>query len=146
MNFNKKVFLVRHGNQKDNDSSNPGLSKFGYEQAEKLAEQIQRKIGGCKNIIIFSSPSLRAIETAEVISKRLKNLPIRIEENLSENKHNLDIAWLIDKIQSTSAEVIITITHYPYVKELPEVLGFPEYFPGNCEGVLFDEKITKICI
>lgn len=146
MVFNKKVILVRHGNQKDNDSSNPGLSKYGFEQAEMLAVIIKRLAKDCKNIALLSSSKLRAVETAEIISEALGKITITTEENLVESKVNLDIAWTIDRVLSTEADLIIIVAHYHLVKELPETLGFHEYFPGYCEGIFFEDRMTEISI
>lgn len=83
------VWITRHGNRQDFVNpdwkktarwrDDPGLSEDGIVQAKKLAERLREE-----NIShIFSSPFLRAIETASQVAKVL-GLKIKIEAGLSE--------------------------------------------------------------
>lgn len=79
-----KVFLIRHGESTankrvPNQSSRTTLSKHGIEQAKNVAEKLANiKIG-----IIYSSTHLRAKQTAEIISQKIKK-PIEYWEELLE--------------------------------------------------------------
>jgi broad specificity phosphatase PhoE len=83
------VWITRHGNRQDfvnpdwgktaRWKDDPGLSEDGVIQAQKLAERLRRE-----NISqIFTSPFLRAIETASQVAKVL-GLKIKVEAGLSE--------------------------------------------------------------
>lgn len=68
------LYIVRHANTIWNDKnifhgskSNPGLSRKGIDQAKKLA----RIFSKTRISKIYTSPLLRASETARIISKRL---------------------------------------------------------------------------
>lgn len=85
------VYFVRHGEsvastadvfQKDDDP----LSKKGKEQVKILSERLKSfSIGN-----IFSSPLLRAKESAEIVSKKLAK-PFEIWENLAETRNPKEI-------------------------------------------------------
>lgn len=85
-----KLFLVRHGEAENNvkdilnsdlSQNHYSLTKNGKEKVEKLAKELR----GQKIDLIFSSPFLRAKETAEIIAKKLK-LSVIIDERLHEIK------------------------------------------------------------
>jgi alpha-ribazole phosphatase len=76
-----KIALVRHGHTKWNDEeriqghTNIGLSARGRIQIEALVSDIQ----SLKPDVVYSSPLVRAMESAEILAKRLglKVIPIR---------------------------------------------------------------------
>ncbi|MBN2198037.1 histidine phosphatase family protein [Candidatus Wolfebacteria bacterium] len=80
----KTVYLLRHGQSKDNiapvfQSSNSPLNEKGKKQAEYIAERISK----ISFDSLISSPILRAKQTAEVIAQKTgKNL--EYSENFSE--------------------------------------------------------------
>lgn len=88
------VYFVRHGESEGNkkkihQGENVPLSKIGKVQAEAVAKRL-------KNLgidIIYSSPYLRAKQTAEIISKELK-LPIEYWEQLKELRRPTDLEGL----------------------------------------------------
>ena len=80
------VLLVRH-----TDVLNPqnilygrlprfGLSELGFRQAERTADYLARESVAC----IYTSPQLRARQTARVIASRHAEAPIRITRSLAE--------------------------------------------------------------
>lgn len=79
------IYLVRHGQTAWNEegrlcgSSDVPLSEEGLVQAYKLAERLK----GIDICAIYSSPLLRARQTAEAIAS-FHQVPVRIEPNLSE--------------------------------------------------------------
>lgn len=89
-NFNsaKTIYLIRHGQTQGNVKGNwlgarsiDGLSEYGRKQAKDTARTLEQlKINASK---IFSSPTPRALEHAEILQKRL-NLPIDQIHSLTE--------------------------------------------------------------
>lgn len=85
----RSVWLARHGDRLDFTDTewtataarpyDPPLSPLGREQAYRLALRLQSQ--GVS--YIFSSPFLRAVETAAAVCKALR-IPMRIEPGLSE--------------------------------------------------------------
>jgi len=103
------AYLVRHGQSLGNLQNLhqwPGapLSPKGREQAKILAKRLT-------NIpidIIYTSPLVRAKQTAEIISKELK-LPIRYWKNLKERKRPTELEGLpIDNPEAKEIENQIT--------------------------------------
>lgn len=82
-----RIYFVRHGQSEANVQrviSNRGwkhpLTDLGRAQAEALAERLQ----GESISRIISSPIMRAVQTAEIVSARL-GIPFTMEEALREN-------------------------------------------------------------
>jgi probable phosphoglycerate mutase len=65
-----EIWLVRHGDCYENmaEGPDPPLSALGRRQAERLAERVHR-VGSAA---IYSSPYRRAIETARIIGKDVR--------------------------------------------------------------------------
>lgn len=88
------VYFVRHGESEGNQKKvhqgeNVPLSETGKHQAELVANRL-------KNIaidVIYASPYLRAKQTADIISKKLK-LPIEYWEHLKELKRPSELEGL----------------------------------------------------
>ncbi len=81
-----KVYIIRHGitplnkEKKVNGEIDEPLATEGIEQAKQIISQIPKSVA-----YIYSSPLLRARQTAEIISSRL-NLPITFVNELTEIK------------------------------------------------------------
>lgn len=82
----KKVIFIRHGQSEANvtvtistDVDKNPLTALGVSQCEKTAGEL----GRLKIDSIFSSPVLRAVETADIIARRLMLRPV-IDYNLTE--------------------------------------------------------------
>lgn len=89
MNMKTTILFVRHGESESNlmklltvDPDKYHLTERGKEQAERLAKELSSlPING-----LYTSPILRAVETAGIISKRL-GLEASVERLLSERDH-----------------------------------------------------------
>ena len=92
--MNLKVYFVRHGESQGNkkqihQGENIPLSKEGEGQAELIAERLREK----KIDIIYSSPYLRAKQTAKIIAGKL-NLKIEYWGELKERKNPSELEGL----------------------------------------------------
>jgi broad specificity phosphatase PhoE len=83
-----ELILVRHGESvwnkegKVQGSQNPVLSKKGKQQAELLARRFEDIINNIE--VIYSSPLVRAYETAKIITRYNENIPIYTHDALRE--------------------------------------------------------------
>jgi len=83
-----KIFLCRHGQTTSDIEDRYGgdfedyLTDTGREQAEGLAD----KLAGNNIEIIFSSPKIRAMETAELLKSKL-GVEIQVKNGLRERNH-----------------------------------------------------------
>ncbi len=82
----KHLYIVRHGETDLNKEGicqgqgcNIGLNEKGRQQAEKLADALQNIDFGA----VYSSPLLRAAETAQIIT-RGRNVPVKYHDGLKE--------------------------------------------------------------
>lgn len=93
--MSRVLWLVRHGERRDEvdptwaDTAerphDPPLTDRGRRQAERVGDRLQ----GCNIERIYTSPFLRAAETAHLIASRLE-LPVFVDHGLSEH---LNPAW-----------------------------------------------------
>jgi len=88
------VYVVRHGQSEGNklgvhQGENVSLSEEGMDQAKAVAQRLKK----CGIDVIYSSPYLRAKQTADIISKEL-DLPIEYWEDLRELKRPSEIEGL----------------------------------------------------
>ena len=108
-----KIYLIRHGESTSDVEDRYGgdydddLTAKGEESANQLAEKlISKKLG-----VIYSSPKKRALQTAEILSKKL-GAKIIIVENLRE-RNNYGVLTGLTKTEAKEK--------YPFdVKELEE--------------------------
>ena len=77
------IFLVRHGEAAAtwSQSSDPGLSDLGGQQAKAVAEALLSRLPG--NTALLSSPLARARETAFPLAEALEK-PVLVEEAFRE--------------------------------------------------------------
>ena len=105
-----KIFLVRHGQDMDNAAGilngrrDTELTKLGCEQAKKVAEKLRDN-----NVqIVYTSPLMRAYETARIIATELGIDEVIADEHLIEREFGIltgkpvsDIPKYTDKILPT---------------------------------------------
>lgn len=77
------IYLVRHGEAAATwgQSSDPGLSEQGVQQAQHCAGQLRRQLDAATELV--SSPLLRARETADPLAKLLQQ-PVQVNEAFRE--------------------------------------------------------------
>ena len=80
-----RIVLIRHGETDWNvdgryqGQADPPLNKKGWLQARQLAEQLQ----GAKIGVLYTSPLLRAKQTADIVARHLE-IPLHVEPRLME--------------------------------------------------------------
>ena len=84
--MSKKIYLVRHGQSEANAAGriqgwlDSPLDELGRQQARQVADRLVQE---SRPHIIFSSPLLRAAQTAQIISARL-DCPLNFDDDLRE--------------------------------------------------------------
>ena len=150
------ILLTRHGQtewnvlKKVQGKANIALNETGENQALITAQNlIDEEID-----LIISSPLKRALQTAEIINKT-KNIPLIIDERISERDFGENIKDFFDRIYNFLDEIketyknkrILIVTHggvsIPikcYFSEIPDMDTLLPLCIGNCEV----EKIENI--
>lgn len=92
------IYVVRHGEtdanvtgQVNDKSVVTPLNKLGKSQAKKTGVYFKKEHCDSSKCVIYSSPSIRAVQTSEIIAKELKIKPKDIirDERLDELDHGL---------------------------------------------------------
>ncbi len=102
----KTIYLVRHGQTKGNtkgvwlgSKSIDPLNEYGKKQSRYVAQYLKAKQIDCAKI--FSSPTERALQTAEIVQKHL-NLPIEKINSLTE----INLGILEDKTRKEGIKLV----------------------------------------
>jgi broad specificity phosphatase PhoE len=138
---NRRIWIVRHANRLDfertewfNDAEfpyDPPLAESGLTQAKDLAEQLATS--EIKHI--FTSPYLRAIQTAYPVAQK-GQLPIKMEYGLRE--------WLCQEWTDgmpSITPVSRLYSQYPLIEKDYESIVYPSY-PETAEMVLQRSSLT----
>ena len=112
-----RLYLIRHGislpEEKDPEKS---LSQEGKEQTQRIAEFLKTK--SIKVDAIWHSPKLRAIQTAQIISKSIFCPEIQERNDLNP----LDsVEKFPEEIQSLNKDLMI-VGHLPFLQKLAPLL------------------------
>jgi len=68
----KKLILIRHGNTpKSNRTPERGLTKTGVKRIKETSNNIREEVVEAKHCLIISTPTNRAIQTADIIASKL---------------------------------------------------------------------------
>ena len=67
--YNKEMFLVRHGKSQNPSEPDPDISEEGVCQVQELVTQLSD--GNLGDVVGITSPLLRCLKTAEILSKYL---------------------------------------------------------------------------
>lgn len=76
------LVLLRHGSRPDR-GADPSLDSLGFKQAEQAASYLAGALTEDPPVVLFSSPFLRTLQTAQPVAKALK-LPIKVEWGFGE--------------------------------------------------------------
>lgn len=108
----KRLFLVRHGEYRGDH-----LSEHGEDQIIRLSYVMKEFMNLVENSIILSSPVRRAIESAQIMAKKIDNITIMDTKNvILDEKSAYDKKFMpkIRKLIKTSlekADIVVFITH-----------------------------------
>lgn len=87
MYFNRKckITFICHGatiyseeNRFSDVENYPQLSELGQDEVERITEYLRRR--AVKNDVIYTSPAVRTVQTAKIISKLYKEEPVVLED------------------------------------------------------------------
>lgn len=134
------IYVVRHGetdanieNRVNDKNVITPLNKQGKIQAQKTGKYLKREFCETPNkCIIYSSPSIRAVETATIIAKELKINPENIIQD--ERINELDYGLLSGTKESEKI-------HKEYMKEFNKLSKDPIKLELSFEN--FDKVIEK---
>lgn len=148
----KTVLLVRHG-----DYTSVSLSPDGIKATEALSRRIAGFYGeSARSFPIFSSPTTRARETAEIIAGILGIERIEFCSEIADSDSAKEIqeessAFYEKKLANgASGDVAIVVTHLPFVEELAKIHGrafgrrVPNIFIHYASGVVCDVETSCI--
>ena len=132
------VCFFRHGIAENKEvveeDFNRTLTSEGRKKLEYSAPNLHYLINMEKEILIWSSPLSRAVETAEIISRSLGGLPIIEQGFIVEG----DYDQLLSEIESTTKDcTIIIVGHEPTLSTWVEQLtgSLLPFGKGACAGV-----------
>jgi len=144
----KTLVLVRHAHalssfeaRVNTDAARP-LSDTGRQQAAHSAQTLQGKIKQPE--IIFTSPLLRAVQTAGILSVLLK-APVQEETLLNGFASDAEVVAFLTE-QLTQYDTVVAVTHNPSVTYITRTLcGQLCSFSPACFAVLnMDEQTPKL--
>jgi len=117
----KKLVLLRHGSY-----SGDHLNDLGRQQIKNLALQLKKLING-DNLSIITSPAIRAVESAQILSSFFG---VKYEVNkvfLSGGQYHEDLPKALEIIRTKEkVAVLIIVTHYEYLEKFPHYFGKEE--------------------
>jgi len=121
----RRAFLMRHG---DYESLTGKLNEVGYEQVNIAGDKICQYLvdsGETGLIKVFSSPSIRTQESAELLVDRLiiedklyVNPEPEIISQLTENYDYGEVGWPGHKLLERNYEVGILVSHQPVIFDM----------------------------
>lgn len=127
------IHLVRHGKAgsrhdwKGPDDERP-LSKRGRRQAEALVDVLADR--GVE--LVFSSPSVRCVQTVQPLADKL-GLSVELRPELAEGTAEIDVAGFLEGLGSTTAVVCSHGDMIPIILEnLAERYGFDLPYNYSC--------------
>ena len=139
----EKLFLFRHAlYENDYNYDDPKLSERGKIQAKELAENIEANLNGDnKDITIWTSPAIRAKETALIIKEKFPTAAyVEYEKLWADRDHRCDFDWLENQLNNFQGEILIIISHLKYVCDFPKRLGFDNINVGCAGGILVENE------
>jgi phosphohistidine phosphatase len=117
-----KLYILRHGDAGEhgdprfpNDAARP-LTPKGVKRTRQLGNALRQM--DISFDVIFSSPLVRARQTAEIVARSLKlEKKLRLTNHLSPDGAFVDILAQVENARLT-AKTILLVGHEPYLSEL----------------------------
>ena len=121
-----KLYILRHGDAGEhgdprypNDAARPLTSK-GIKRTRQLANALRQM--EISFDVIFSSPLVRARQTAEIVARSLDlEKKLRLSNHLAPDGAFVDILAQVDNARPT-AKTVLLVGHEPYLSELISLL------------------------
>jgi phosphohistidine phosphatase len=133
-----KLYLVRHAEAIERSGTTPDASRYlttkGRLAFRKIARQVRK--AGVAPAVIFTSPLLRSVQTAEILAERLKyEGPVVVEKELSPGFDLRSLRSLLAKAGNPTDAAFVG--HEPDLGDLAAtLLALPEGFPLRKGAVL----------
>jgi phosphohistidine phosphatase len=134
-----KLILVRHGVAEHSASSDRdrALSSEGRKRTKRAADGLARMVDGKARI--FSSPFVRATETAKIVADALEPHPkIKTLDSLA---LGVDDRSVLKKVHDDDHETVILVGHEPNLSSLASWL-----LVGNGDLSTLFKKSAALCI
>lgn len=138
----KKAFAIRHGVYSGGESGS--LTEMGIKQSESIATRILDSLNGSRErskIQIFTSPAVRARETASIIASSFTDQePVVINELWGDTYREGQCATeILLKMVSDETEGVVVVTHFEapsgvadfFVKKFDKMIGCKEIPKGS---------------
>jgi len=117
---NKIIYFMRHGHY-----GSERLTKEGKLQVRNSAQEIKEELNGTKRIRIYSSPKIRAKQSAKIIADTLLPVKAKIQVKEKLDSCNGGVGDLVSTINSFPA---IIVGHQPDLRDyLGKSLSEGEY-------------------
>ena len=126
-----KLYLVRHAEAIERSGTMPDANRYLTTKGRLAFRKIARRVrkAGIAPAVIFTSPLLRAVQTAEILAERLKHDgPVVVANALSHGFDLRALRSLLDKAGNPTEAAFVG--HEPYLGDLAAALmtvsgGFP---------------------
>jgi phosphohistidine phosphatase len=134
-----KLFLIRHGDAEAESSHARGdfaraLTKLGRRQASDTGQWLVSGVGKA-HPRIWTSPLVRAVQTAEIVATAWPSASVTVATELASGQ---PLDGLLDLVRGLSGSAALLVGHEPSMSELGAALldrfGFP--FAFNKAGAL----------
>ncbi|MEN9614254.1 MAG: hypothetical protein RLZZ347_561 [Candidatus Parcubacteria bacterium] len=144
------IFALRHGAY-DAYSPNKSLDQEGIAQVTTLTERIGGIIAPQSHVLVLSSPTLRAVQSAEIISKRFSVVP-KVLKLLEKQDYRFGTAMMREIVEASEGfSVVIAVGHFTAPSGIAhafahEALG-KSVEPAECkngDGYIVDLKTGTI--
>lgn len=140
----KTLVLVRHGNPEASATSGRDFDRqLTPSGAHALACAYPRTfslLSGTEKPVVWSSPALRALQTADVVAAAVNADGIEPHDSL----YAQDIPAFLDELAATDAQTIIAVGHAPFMDLLAARLaaGVPAFGKGSAAAIALPPDLS----
>ena len=111
-----RIIFLRHGEAIERgsvDDEQRFLTERGKRDLESNLPALAAYLRNRNNVEIWSSPKIRAIETAQILTSGMENKDIRFKDFIGDG----DTEQLKSELEKTGAEMVVIVGHQPYLSE-----------------------------
>ncbi|MFA5126855.1 MAG: histidine phosphatase family protein [Patescibacteria group bacterium] len=155
-----KIDIVRHGQAKYGQekvslAEAQDLTPEGEEQVRASAEALTELIGPDEEVVIWSSPIGRTLQTAKIIAETLEQKGIHLRDKAKSDRPGIqtheqlievkDFSWQLFKPLIEGGDLTFAGHKFFIDKKLsnPNNLAYPEYFTEDCISKISPEAKTQ---